>query len=272
MMANIWLGWGNIVRNSAFRRWGANMHGVFLAGLCSALMLLSACSSIRLQADFDEPVPPHGGFQAVSTDSNILVGVTRNERYGGNWLAIDALRPFDNRRNPSAQLLAASDAMINPQMPKSGLAQFTMYGSGTVDLIVVSNDFRTIGGVRFDSVPDCILGNRHIQGIRVYSIQPGRTRLQYTPIGCIARSRQVQISYTADPTTTPIPTLSDPHPTPTPTFSLTVSNGGGSASFHFPYTSTPIQQMLLSAGLARNSDGAVAFVDSLYMFERNPGN
>ena len=190
---------------------------------------------------------------------------------------IAGLHPFDNRARPTSfQLLAASDTMINPQMPKSGLAQFKMYGNGTIDLIVMSNDFRTIGGVRFDSVPDCILGNRHIQGIQVYAIEPEQTRLPYTPIGCIARGRQVQISYSADPTTTPIPTLSNPNPTPTPTptFTLNVSNGGGSASFHFPYTSTPIQQMLLSGTLVRNSSAATAFafVDSLYMFERNPGH
>jgi hypothetical protein len=240
------------------------MRRIFLAGLCSALMLLSGCSAIRLQADFDEPVPRHGQFQLLHTDSNILVGVTPNG-HGGHWLAIDGLRPFDNRANPSFQILAASDLMSNPLMPKSGLAQLTMYNDGAVDLLVMSNHFESIGGVRFDSVPDCIHGNRHIQGIRVYSIEFRQTRV-YSPIGCIPRNRQVQVAYSADPgsiSATP-PTL--------PTFRLNVSNGGGSASFPFPSTSTPIEQMLLYAGLVRNGGGAIALIDSLYMFEGNPGN
>ena len=96
------------------------MRGVLSAGLCSGAVLLSACSPIRLQADFDERVPPHGGFQAISTDPRVQVFVTRNQRYGGNWLFIHSLESFDDRANPSNfQLMAASDAMIDPQMKKA---------------------------------------------------------------------------------------------------------------------------------------------------------
>jgi hypothetical protein len=236
------------------------MRSLFAAGLSLATILLAACSTERMEITFDaddpatgraNPVPPPNPPNDTITlfdNAPVTARVAANPR-GGNWVRLHSDQSFDNRPRAGlpSDLFATSDEMRSPMLPKSGYAAFELDGDGTVDLELSSTSV-LIGGVRFD-------------GGAVYGIDRSGLGARYYRIGAYRVGTQVTLSYSIDP----VHRL----------FYVNVSNGGGSASYGFPapaagYPLTPVQ---FTATLVRSvGPPTSAFIDSLFMYERNPGS
>jgi hypothetical protein len=236
------------------------MRSLFAAGLSLATVLLAACSSERMEITFDaddpaigraNPAPlPNPPIDSIALTDNapVTARVAANPR-GGNWVRLHSDQSFDNRPRAGlpSDLFATSEEMRSPALPKSGYASFELDGDGTVDL-ELSSPYQLIGGVRFD-------------GGAVYGIDRSRPAAAYYRIGAYRLGTQVTLSYSIDPVHR--------------RFYVNVSNGGGSASYGFPAPAAgyPISPVQFRATLVRSvGPPTSAFIDSLFMYERNPGS